>query len=325
MYIIRRKLLMKKSLKKAALIAAAGAMLIGSALPAQAASLYDGQWCVEDNGYWFKLNEKGDTFLANTWYWIKDSDGVIKCYYFDQKGWLATNQTIGEYTVNDQGQWVVDGVIQTRTEAEGDYATHTDLSAKAAAEAAATTVTPAATTATAASTKKGSKYYKSSGAGDNPANATFTQAYENSSIAGSTVTNNWANFRMTFSGATPISETSGSGTDFYIDEDGISNIYVSYFPLDKYSAGNTSLDSFVNSYLGDARGFKGASRAGDVTLGAYNFVQLTKTMTTPDSTYTDHTYIRQVEGTNYAMVISVEQNGNSENFLSALNTMQRVR
>ncbi len=312
---------MKKSLKKAALIAAAGAMLIGSALPAQAASLYDGQWCVEDNGYWFKLNPEGSVFLANTWYWIKDSDGVIRCYYFDQNGWLVTNQTVGEYTLNDQGQWVVDGVVQTKSDAETDFATHTVLEAKTTTTAAA-----AAPTATATTTgKKSGKYYKSSGAGDNPANATFTQAYENSSIAGGTVTNNWANFTMTFSGVNPISENSGSGTDFYVDEDGVSNIYVSYFPIDKYAAGNTDLNSFVNGYLGDARGFRGGSRAGDTTFGPYSFVTLTKNMTTPDSTYTDHTYIRQVEGTNYAMVISVEQNGNSEDFVSSLNTMAKVR
>ncbi|MDO4962279.1 MAG: hypothetical protein Q4E57_10605 [Eubacteriales bacterium] len=327
---------MRKSFRKAALIAATGAMLAGTAISAQAASLYNGQWCVENNGYWFKLTEDGSVFLANTWYWIKDSDGAIRCYYFDQNGWLATNQTISGNTVNEQGQWVVNGVVQTKTEAETDYATHSDLSTAKPAAAAATTTTTTTTTAAASgaapataqasgtaktSTKKA---YKSSGAGDNPANGTFTQAYESSRISGSTVSNNWANFTMTFSVSGVKSDDSGSGTDFYIDNEDAAGLYVSYFPLDKYTAGNTSLDSFVSSYLNDARGYKGGSNAGTTSLGAYTFRQLTKTQATPEGNYTDHCYIRQVDGTNYAMVISVEQNGTSENYLSSLNTMAKL-
>lgn len=319
---------MKKSLKRAALIAATGAMLVGTAFSAHAASLYNGQWCQESNGgWWYKLNADGSTFLANTWYWIKDQDGVTRCYYFDHDGWLQTGKSIDGNTVDANGRWVVNGKVQ-EADASKDYATSIDFAkltasneSKTAASSNKTSTSSKTTTATAA--KK--KVYKSSGAGDNPSKGTFTQAYQNSTISGSTVTNSWANFKMTIQGAVPKTDNTGSGTDFYIDSDDKSNLIVSYYPLDKYSAGNTSLDAFVNSYLADARGYKGGTKANDITLGAYSFKQLTKAVNTPEGTSYDHAYIKQVDGTNYAMVITVEKNGNSQDYLSSLNTIAKVK
>lgn len=314
---------MKKSLKKAVLYITTGAMLIGGAFSAKAASRYDGQWCVENNGYWFKLTEDGSTFLANTWYWIKDSDGVIRCYYFDQNGWLVTNQTVGEYTLNEQGQWVVDGKVQTKSDAETEYATHTDLSAgKTAAASSSSAPAAAASSKTKASSKN---VVKATSNGDSPANATFTQEYENSAISGGTVSNNWANFKMSFGSTVPTSDKSGTGTDFFIDAENDSCLYVSYFKLDKYAAGNTNIDGFITGFLADPRGFKGGVKASDVTFGDYSFKQLTKAKATPYGNVFDQAYIRQVEGTNYAMVIVVEKNGFDEDYSSALNTMKRIR
>jgi len=324
---------MKRSMKKAALIAATGALLVGTAFTARAELKENGQWCVEDQngsqGYWFKLTEDGKVFLDNTWYYIKDSDGVIRCYHFGQNGWLDRSTVIDGSEVNDQGQYVENGVVKTYGENEVQYAAHTDLSAakavetQAAATTAASTAAPTATTqAKATTTGKKAKAYKSSGKGDNPASATFTQAYENSSIAGSTVTNNWANFTMNLGGPVPKSDDSGSGTDFYIDTEDTAGLSVSYMSIEPYG----SLDAFVNNYLASARGLRGGSRSGDVQLGAYSFKQLTRAHSTPENTtYYDYAYIRQVEGTNYAQVILVEQNGFSENYLGALNTIARVR
>jgi hypothetical protein len=52
-----------------------------------------------------------------TWMWLDgDGDGIAQCYYFDSSGymWGAGNTTPDGYTLNQFGQWVVDGVVQTK-------------------------------------------------------------------------------------------------------------------------------------------------------------------------------------------------------------------
>ena len=320
---------MRKSVKRAALIAATGAMLAGTAFSANAASIGNGQWCQEPTGWWYKLTEEGKPgeFVANTWYWIKDYDGVVRCYYFDEYGWLQTDKTIDGSTLDSNGRWVVGGKVQEAGESQ-EYATSVDFTAlRQAEEAKQKTEAQAASSNTAsngttAATGK-SKTYKTpvAGKGDNPANATFTQGYTNSTVSGSTVTNSWANFSMTLAGAKI--ETSGDGTDVYIDSDTTSNIYITYYPIGKY--GTATLDGFVKGFLADARGYKGGTQSSDITLGAYSFKQLTKTIATPEGNSYDHAYIRAIDGTDYVMVITVEKNGNSEDYLSALQTMAKVR
>ncbi len=164
---------------------------------------------------------------------------------------------------------------------------------------------------------------KGSGQGDSPVNATFALPYENASVSGTTVTNNWANYAMNV-GRMIQSENSGSGTDWFV-EDGNAVLINNYIALDKYTAGNTSLDSFIGSYLADTRGFKGGNRDGSVNLGAYSFVRLSKVVKTPYGDMYDHAYIRQIEGTNFAQILVVEQNGDNQDFMSALQTITRVR
>jgi len=314
---------MRKSLKRAALIAATGAMLIGSAFSAQAASAYNGQWCQESNGgWWYKLTEDGKTFLANTWYWIKDEDGVVRCYYFDYNGWLQTGKTIDGETVDANGRWVKNGKVQ-EGDASKEYATSIDF---AKLHKTTTSSTNKTTTSTAGLKKNGGKKtYKSSGKGDNPKSAAATQGYTNSTVTGSTITNSWANFQFTLSGATPKVDTTGSGTDIYTDSDTTSDLFITYYPMDKYTAGNTNIDTFITGFLADARGYKGGAKAADIQLGAYTFKQLTKTVNTPEGKMYDNAYIRAIDGTNYAMVITVEKNGNSQDYLSSLKTMAKVR
>ena len=50
------------------------------------------------------------------WEWIDGNlDGIAECYYFSPTGIMASNTTIYGDEVNEQGQWVVDGVVQTKT------------------------------------------------------------------------------------------------------------------------------------------------------------------------------------------------------------------
>lgn len=321
---------MKKSLKRAVLIAATGAMLAGTAFTAQAASEGNGQWCEEPTGWWYKTTEEGKAgeFFANTWYHIKDSDGVIRYYYFDQNGWLKTNTTIDGYTVDENGRWVVNGQVQVAPESE-NYRTSVDFAKLRAAETANSSATTTNSTNTTTGTNNkgksgvtnGGKAWVASGKGDNPANAVFTQEYGSSTISGSTITNSWANFTMTLAGAKVATE--GDGTDVYIDSDTKSNLYITYYPIGKY--GTATLDGFVNGFLADARGYKGGTKSEDIQLGAYTFKQLTKTIKTPSGNSDDHAYIRAIDGTNYVMVITVEKNGFSDTYLDALKTMAKVR
>ena len=49
------------------------------------------------------------------WEWIDGNlDGIAECYYFSPTGIMASNTTIYGDEVNEQGQWVVDGVVQTK-------------------------------------------------------------------------------------------------------------------------------------------------------------------------------------------------------------------
>ena len=69
------------------------------------------------NKWWYVFDD--GTYAANGWYWIDgNQDGVAECYYFDGNGWLLANTTTPDgYTVNGNGAWEVDGVIQTEARA----------------------------------------------------------------------------------------------------------------------------------------------------------------------------------------------------------------
>lgn len=79
---------------------------------------FAGEWKQTDGRYWWQ-NDDG-TYPANTWQWIDgNQDGVAECYYFDQNGYLLTNTTTPDScTVNAEGCWTVDGVIQTQVSQE---------------------------------------------------------------------------------------------------------------------------------------------------------------------------------------------------------------
>lgn len=331
---------MKKSLKALALAAVAGTLTFGSAFTASAASLYNGQWCDEgSSGWWYKLSADGSTFLANTWYWIKDNDGVTRCYYFNHDGWLQTNTTIDGNTVDENGRWTVNGKVQEADSAK-DYATSVDFAKLAASSATSSGSTGSSTAASAAaSTTKttssaSSKAYKSTGAGDNPGSANFDQAYGSSSISGNTATNSWSNFKITLAG-TPSLSRDGAGTDWYYDSDD-GSISCAYRRLDEFAAGTTTLDGFINGYTNSAKGFakyKATKKAiasaknkynienlGSKKLGAITFTELRRELPDPTGKKYDYAYLRVIDGTGYVQVIEITGGATFESSLATIAT-----
>lgn len=69
---------------------------------------FGGQWVQDSTGWWY---DNGDsTFAQNGWQWI---DG--KCYYFTPEGYCLQNTTTPDgYSVDANGAWIVDGVVQER-------------------------------------------------------------------------------------------------------------------------------------------------------------------------------------------------------------------
>lgn len=80
---------------------------------------FAGQWVEDDEGWrWYYDN---GSYAENTWLWIDgNQDGVSECYYLGPVGYMFyegsyPNGTPDGYTVNYDGQWTVNGVVQTRT------------------------------------------------------------------------------------------------------------------------------------------------------------------------------------------------------------------
>ncbi|KAK9674740.1 hypothetical protein QE152_g40894 [Popillia japonica] len=73
-------------------------------------------WHTDTDGNVYYLNPVSDNTqgrMFTGWNWIdKDGDGHAECYYFNVSGVLQTNTTIDGYNVNQDGAWVVDGVIK---------------------------------------------------------------------------------------------------------------------------------------------------------------------------------------------------------------------
>ena len=85
-------------------------VLTATALLSMLASstVFAGQW-KQEGSTWKYQNDDG-SYITNNWQWI---DG--KSYCFDSNGNMYANTTTPDgYTVNGDGQWVVDGVVQTQ-------------------------------------------------------------------------------------------------------------------------------------------------------------------------------------------------------------------
>lgn len=76
-------------------------------------TVFAGQW--QQNGSdWSYQNDDG-SFMTG-WNWVDgNGDNIAESYYMYENGLLAVNTTIEGYTVNENGAWTVDGVVQTKT------------------------------------------------------------------------------------------------------------------------------------------------------------------------------------------------------------------
>ena len=76
---------------------------------------FAGQWLSDASGWWWK-NDDG-SWPANCWMWLDgNGDGVAECYYFNGGGYCLMNTTTPDgYQVNENGAWVVNGVVQTKS------------------------------------------------------------------------------------------------------------------------------------------------------------------------------------------------------------------
>lgn len=74
---------------------------------------FAGEWKSNNNGWWYQ-NDDG-SYPKNTWQWIDgNKDGISESYYFNENGYLLTNTTKDGCTVNGDGAWTVNGVVQTQ-------------------------------------------------------------------------------------------------------------------------------------------------------------------------------------------------------------------
>lgn len=74
---------------------------------------FAGEWKSDNNGWWYQ-NDDG-SYPKNTWQWIDgNKDGISESYYFNENGYLLTNTTKDGYTVNGDGAWTINGVVQTQ-------------------------------------------------------------------------------------------------------------------------------------------------------------------------------------------------------------------
>lgn len=72
-------------------------------------------WQKNETGWWYGTNATGTTWYHDGWQWIDgNKDGISECYYFTPNGYIVTNgKTPDGYDVNADGQWTINGVVQT--------------------------------------------------------------------------------------------------------------------------------------------------------------------------------------------------------------------
>lgn len=76
----------------------------------------DRWWYDLGNGTWY-----GTSDAAVEWQWLDgNGDGIAESYAFDNQGWMyADTVTPDGYSVNEDGAWTLDGVVQTMSVAAG--------------------------------------------------------------------------------------------------------------------------------------------------------------------------------------------------------------
>lgn len=68
-----------------------------------------------------------DGSYAVGWQWLDgNNDGVAECYYLDGNGIMAVNTVVDGYTVDINGAWVINGVVQTKVVGSGGQSSNTN-------------------------------------------------------------------------------------------------------------------------------------------------------------------------------------------------------
>lgn len=109
---MKRNFVLRTAVLTAALTAAFGMTVFAA-----------GHWEKDAAGYWWQ--EEDGSYPVSCWKWLDgNNDGIAESYYFDASGYMAAGTTVDGYTVNADGAWVENGVVQTRqTEAQVPAAT----------------------------------------------------------------------------------------------------------------------------------------------------------------------------------------------------------
>lgn len=75
----------------------------------------------QEGRWWYATDDTGSSWYASgpggvNWHWIDgNQDGIFECYAFDPDGWMyADTVTPDGCSVNADGAWVVDGIVQIR-------------------------------------------------------------------------------------------------------------------------------------------------------------------------------------------------------------------
>ena len=71
---------------------------------------------IKDNNYYYNNKD----YYKSCWQWLDlNNDGLYECYHFNVLGHIYKNGTTPDgYKVNENGEWVVDGVVQRKNDIE---------------------------------------------------------------------------------------------------------------------------------------------------------------------------------------------------------------
>ena len=107
--------------KRLALVVLTAGLSVLSCIPAFASG-----WQKDTVGWWYGTNENNTTWYNSGWQWVDgNNDGIAESYYFNSNGYIAVNTTVDGYTVNNDGAWTVNGIVQTKQVSLTDTSTNT--------------------------------------------------------------------------------------------------------------------------------------------------------------------------------------------------------
>lgn len=107
--------------KKLTVLALTAGLSVLSCIPAFASG-----WQKDTVGWWYGTNENNTTWYNSGWQWVDgNNDGIAESYYFNSNGYIAVNTTVDGYTVNNDGAWTVNGIVQTKQVSLTDTKTST--------------------------------------------------------------------------------------------------------------------------------------------------------------------------------------------------------